>query len=69
MTDAERTEMVSGRALTVREAATISGMGRSWLYMQMDAGNLAYMKMGDKSRRIPEVALRRMMADALVLRD
>ena len=52
----ERTALVADGLLTVREAAEFLKLSRSTLYQMMDAGELAYSKIGC-SRRIPRRAV------------
>lgn len=46
--------LVPRMALSVQEAAEASGLSKSYLYLEMKAGNLKYMKAG--SRRLIRVA-------------
>ncbi len=48
----DRAELVAEGLLTVREAAEFLRFSRSRLYELMDAGELAYVKIG-RSRRVP----------------
>ena len=53
------------RVLKVNEASAVVRMSRSKLYADMDAGLLAYIKIG-RSRRIPEWALMEYLQRGLV---
>ena len=50
--DGGREDLVSEGLLTVHEAAEFLKLSRSRLYELMDAGELAYVKIG-RSRRVP----------------
>ena len=63
--DDARAALVADGAMSVAASAAFSGMSKSYLYGRMEAGELAYLKLG-KSRRIPRRALHQLMADALV---
>lgn len=62
--DKDRLAVVHGRLLSVREAADRCGQCVASLYNAMGRGELMYVKLG-KSRRIPEAALERWLADHL----
>lgn len=49
-------ELLADGLLTIREAAKFLAVGRSTLYVEMDAGRLAYVKIG-RARRIPRRAI------------
>jgi excisionase family DNA binding protein len=51
--------------LTVRQASAQSSLRRSTLYVAMDAGKLAYIKVG-AARRIPKRALIRFLEQHLI---
>lgn len=57
--DAER--LLEEGMLKVPAAVAFSGYSRTKLYELMDAGLLPYVKIG-RSRRIPKVALKRLLA-------
>jgi excisionase family DNA binding protein len=57
--------LVEDGCLDVPAAAEFSGMGRSWLYEQMQAGTLVYLKCG-RRRLIPRRALQELLAASLV---
>jgi excisionase family DNA binding protein len=56
ITSMSETSIFDQGNLTVRQASTFSGLGRSTLYGYMDAGRLLYVKVG-AARRIPRRAL------------
>lgn len=49
-------ELLADGLLTVADAAKFLAVGRSTLYVEMDAGRLAYCKIG-RARRIPRRAV------------
>lgn len=57
--------LVADGAVTVRQAAAFTGLGKTALYDAMDAGRLAYLKVG-KRRLIPRRALVKWLAAGLV---
>jgi len=63
----ERAELLADGCITVLEAAKFSGLGKSTLYELMDAGRLAYVRVG-RARRIPKRELVRFLAGQLVPR-
>lgn len=63
----ERAELLADGCITVLEAAKFSGLGKSTLYELMDAGRLAYVRVG-RARRIPKRELLRFLAGQLVPR-
>lgn len=63
----ERAELLADGCITVLEAAKFSGLGKSTLYELMDAGRLAYVRVG-RARRIPRRELVRFLASQLVPR-
>lgn len=63
----ERAELLADGCITVLEAAKFSGLGKSTLYELMDAGRLAYVRVG-RARRIPKRELMRFLAGQLVPR-
>ena len=65
MNESDRTELVADGAMPVNEATKFSGMSRSFLYAEMEAGRLAYLKLG-RARRIPRRALLKLMAGNVV---
>jgi len=56
--DGGREDLVSEGLLKIREAAEFLKLSRSRLYELMDAGELAYVKIG-RSRRVPRRGGRR----------
>lgn len=64
MTAEDRTELVAGGLVSVKEAARMTGLSVSYLYQRMESGQLAYAKFG-RARRIPRNSLEKLMADAL----
>lgn len=52
---------------TIREASRFLGISRAKLYSLMDAGELAYAKLG-KSRRIPWRAIKELAERSMVVR-
>jgi len=63
----ERAELLADGCITVLEAAKFSGLGKTTLYELMDAGRLAYVRVG-RARRIPKRELMRFLAGQLVPR-
>ena len=63
----ERAELLADGCITVLEAAKFSGLGKTTLYELMDAGRLAYVRVG-RARRIPKRELVRFLAGQLVPR-
>ena len=59
-------ELLEDGCLTIEEAMRFSGLGRSFLYEQMKAGRLPYVKVG-AARRVPRRALQRFLAEHLVV--
>ncbi len=53
---ASSAELVADGLLSVAEACRLLSISRSFLYAQMDAGELPYCRLG-RSRRIPRRAL------------
>jgi excisionase family DNA binding protein len=51
-----RDDMLADGLVTVTEAATFLGVGRTTVYVLMDSGQLHFVKIG-KCRRIPKRAL------------
>ncbi|MCH8891481.1 MAG: helix-turn-helix domain-containing protein [Myxococcales bacterium] len=51
----ESTDLVSDGLMTVSEAAGFLRLSRSTIYLFMDRGELAFVKLG-RSRRIPRLA-------------
>jgi excisionase family DNA binding protein len=62
----DREELIQDGLAKVDEASKFLRIGRSKLYQEMDAGRLAYAKIG-RSRRIPWRAVRQFAADSLML--
>lgn len=60
----EREQLVANGLGTVEQATQFLSIGRSKLYDLMDAGELAYCKIG-KARRIPWNEIRRLAAETL----
>ena len=58
-------ELLEDGCFTIEEAVRFSGLGRSFLYEQMKAGRLPYIKIGN-ARRVPRRALQRFLAEHLV---
>lgn len=58
-------QLLAEGLLRIEEAEAFSGLGRSTLYKQMDAGLLAYVKIG-RARRIPKQALIELMAHHMI---
>ena len=58
-------ELVKDGAMSVEEAMSFTGMGRSFLYEAMARGELPYVKIG-AARRIPRRALEEWLARHLV---
>lgn len=58
-------DLVAGGMLTIREAAELSGLGKSFLYNRMADGDLVYTKIRG-ARRIPRMALLEYLAKNLV---
>ena len=56
MTDNAAAALVEDGLLTVPQAAEFLHLSKSSVYLMMDRGQLAYVKLG-KSRRIPKRAL------------
>ena len=56
MTDNAAAALVEDGLLKVRQAAAFLGISRSTVYVLMNEGQLAYVKLG-KSRRIPRRAV------------
>jgi len=65
MANDERLAMVEKGSMEIAEACRFSGLGRTFLYMAMDRGELRYLKRG-KRRLIPVIELQRFLADGLV---
>jgi excisionase family DNA binding protein len=63
--DEQRLETVGDGCLTILEACEFSGLGRSFIYSEMDKGKLPYVKLG-KRRLIPRKALQRYLESGLV---
>jgi excisionase family DNA binding protein len=59
-------ELLGDGCFTIEEAVRFSGLGRSFLYEQMKAGRLPYVKVG-AARRVPRRALQRFLAEHLVV--
>jgi excisionase family DNA binding protein len=59
------TDLMAGGCLSVEQAAEFSAMGRSWLYQQMQNGNLPYALAG-RRRLVPRIALQKLLASGLV---
>lgn len=53
------------RLVRVSAVAKHLSVSRSKVYLMMDAGELAYVKLG-KSRRVPMSAVEKLIADSLV---
>jgi excisionase family DNA binding protein len=62
-TDCER--LVSDGAMDVPAACRFSGLGKTFLYARMDAGDLKYLKTG-RRRLIPKAELVRYLATSMV---
>jgi len=58
-------ELLEEGCLTIEEAVQFSGLSRSFLYEQMKAGRLPFVKVG-AARRVPKRALQRFLAEHLV---
>ncbi len=58
-------ELLAAGCLTIEEAVQFSGLSRSFLYEQMKAGRLPYIKIGN-ARRVPRRALQQFLAEHLV---
>jgi excisionase family DNA binding protein len=58
-------KLVGEGAMDVPAACQFSGLGRSYLYARMDAGDLKYLKTG-RRRLIPKVELVRFLAASMV---
>lgn len=67
LTHWERLELVSEGAMTLKEAVKQSGYSRSKLWEWMKAGTLVYLKPPRSDRRIPQVALLRLMASNMAI--
>lgn len=63
----EATELLADGLITVGEAVKFSGLGKTTIYSLMDAGRLAYVRVG-RARRIPRRELIRFLAGQLVPR-
>jgi excisionase family DNA binding protein len=63
MSEAER--LLLDGTIDVAGAQEFTGLGRSYLYQLMDAGQLAYTKVG-KRRLLPRSELRRLLREGLV---
>lgn len=50
-------DLMAEGCITVKEASTFLGIGRSMVYGLMESQDLPYVKMG-RARRIPRVALK-----------
>lgn len=59
-------ELVKDGAMSVEEAMSFTGMGRSFLYEAMARGELPYVKIG-AARRIPRRALEEWLARHVVI--
>ena len=59
--------LVQEGAVSVTDAVTFTGLHRSKLYTLMEAGELAYIKVG-RARRIPRRALIELLARFVVAR-
>lgn len=55
----------ASRLVRVTEVARHLSLSRSKIYLMMDAGELAYVKLG-KSRRVPMAAVEKLVQDATV---
>ena len=64
----EALSMVREGAMSVEEAMSFTGMGRSSLYEAMARGELPYIKIG-AARRIPRRALELWLAKHLMIGD
>lgn len=62
---ARREELAADGVLSVAEAAVFAGLGLTELYARMNAGTLAYVKLG-RRRVIPKRALVAMLAENMV---
>jgi excisionase family DNA binding protein len=60
----ERADLVADGLMSIRDVASFLGVGRSTAYELMNAGRLAYVKIG-RSRRIPRRAVVNLAAEAL----
>jgi len=58
-------ELLEEGCLTIEEAVQFSGLSRSFLYEQMKAGRLPFIKVG-ACRRVPRRALQQLLAEHLV---
>jgi len=58
-------ELLEEGCLTIEEAVQFSGLSRSFLYEQMKAGRLPFIKVG-AARRVPRRALQQFLAEHLV---
>lgn len=58
-------ELLEDGALTIDQAVSWSGVGRTQLYGEMANGNLPFVQKGAR-RLIPRKALRRLLAEGLV---
>jgi len=63
----EATELLADGLITVAEAVKFSGLGKTTIYGLMEAGRLAYVRVG-RARRIPKRELVRFLAGQLVPR-
>lgn len=61
----DRVELVSEGAMKVADAVKLSGVGRTKLWEWMGDGTLPYLRPPECDRRIPRVALLRLMAESL----
>jgi excisionase family DNA binding protein len=65
MSDEQRTAAVSEGCMTIAQAQQFTGLGRSLLYVEMERGNLPYVKVG-KRRLIPRRGLLQFLEAGLV---
>jgi excisionase family DNA binding protein len=54
---------------SVDEAAQLLGIGRDAAYKACEAGQLPYIQLGSNRRRIPRVAIEKILADAVAQLD
>jgi excisionase family DNA binding protein len=65
METAANHQLLAQGTVSVPEAETFTGLGRTYLYSLMERGELRYVKAG-KRRLIPRIELTRMLAERLV---
>jgi excisionase family DNA binding protein len=66
MTKREWEELIADGLCSVPEAVEITGLSRAQIYHLMETNQLTYVRLGQRSRRIPRTALSEWMRSGLV---